>query len=141
MIYNDQLFAIEDQIYVMIEKILMSDTFLDYCKNKEVLYRDKKVNELIADFNKEKTAFEKIAPYGEYAPAFKEQQRAVRISKRKMDLHPLVAEFRFSETCLQSLLDQICITLAEGISADIKVDTGNPFFERKTGCGGHCHGS
>lgn len=42
-----------------------------------------------------------------------------------MDEH--VAAFRYSETQLQSLLDQIVQVLAEEVSNEIKVDAGSPF--------------
>ncbi len=64
-------------------------------------------------------------------------------SKRQLDLNEHVAAFRYSETQLQSLLDQIVQALAEEVSNEIKVDAGSPFFETKKhfGCGGNCHAS
>ena len=59
------------------------------------------------------------------------KKRAVRKAKDSdMDEH--VAAFRYSETQLQSLLDQIVQVLAEEVSNEIKVDAGSPFLKRKT---------
>ena len=79
--------------------------------------------------------------YGEYAPDYREKKRAVRKAKRQLDMDEHVAAFRYSETQLQSLLDQIVQVLAEEVSNEIKVDAGSPFFETKKhfGCGGNCH--
>lgn len=71
------------------------------------------------------------------------KKRALRKAKRQLDLNEHVAAFRYSETQLQSLLDQIVQALAEEVSNEIKVDAGRPFFETKKhfGCGGNCHAS
>ena len=91
------------------------------------------------DFLRKKEAFEQIAAYGSYAPDHREKQRALRKAKRVLDVHPAVAEFRFSETELQGILDEMGIKIAHCISDEIKVDTGNPFFETRSSCGGKCH--
>ncbi len=59
------------------------------------------------------------------------KKRALRKAKRQLDLNEHVAAFRYSETQLQSLLDQIVQALAEEVSNEIKVDAGSPFFETK----------
>jgi cell fate (sporulation/competence/biofilm development) regulator YlbF (YheA/YmcA/DUF963 family) len=98
------------------------------------------VAKLKKDFKEVKEAFEKIEPYGKYAPDFKEKRRAVRKVKRELDTNELVSNFKFNETSLQNMLDYITFDIAKSISDDIKIDAGNPFFEfAKRGCGGSCH--
>lgn len=66
------------------------------------------------------------------------------LNKRALDLNEIVANYRFAETNVQTLLDTIGLKIAQLISEDIKVDAGNPFFERgkkHSGCGGSCHAS
>ncbi len=58
-----------------------------------------------------------------------------------MDLDPRVADFKVAENELQSLLDEISKIIGHSVSENIKVPTGNPFFERHSGgcgSGGSC---
>ncbi|KAF1302760.1 YlbF family regulator [Enterococcus saccharolyticus] len=139
MIYDDQFFEIEDQIQEVLVCLQQSNTYQNYLENKKKLYADEEVQIVRADFLQKKEAFERIEAYGSYAPDHREKRRALRKAKRVLDVHPLVAEFRFSETELQGILDEMTIKIAHCISDDIKVDTGNPFFETKSSCGGKCH--
>lgn len=141
MIINEELFALEDQCDNLVASLLKSQIYSDYCFNKELLV-DESVQQLLADFNQKKNNFEKIADYGIYAPDYREKNRALRKSKRALDLNPKVAAFRGAETALQSVLDQVCLEIASCISDTIKVDAGNPFFEGgQSGCRGNCHAS
>lgn len=139
MIYNDQFFEIEDQMQIVLTRLLSSETYQNYLMNKKSLYENLAVQEVRKDFLDKKASFERIAEYGKYAPDYREKQRALRKAKRVLDVHPLVSEFRFSETELQGILDEMGIKIAHCISDEIKVDTGNPFFETKSSCGGKCH--
>lgn len=141
VIYDDHFFAIEDQVTELVNQVITSQSFKQYLEAKQAMSQNPEVQQLRTAFSKDKADFEKIAKYGNYAPDFKEKQRNVRKSKRKLDLQPIVAEFRYRETQLQGILDQISLVIAQSISSDIKVDAGNPFFEKKSSCGGHCHGS
>lgn len=139
MIYNDQLFTIENQVDQLYEALKKSRTFQNYLQKKREMYEDKQVQNLRADFIAKKEAFEMIANYGKYAPDRSEKQHAVRKAKRALDLHPKVAEFRYAETELQSILDLIGSVIAYTFSEKVKIDAGNPFFESKTNRGGNCH--
>lgn len=142
MIINDQLFELEDQCDRLTAAIAESVSFQDYVEKKVAVYQDDHISELIQDFVNKKAAFEKIEAYGLHAPDYREKNRALRQAKRKLDLDPEVAEFRIAETNLQELLDSICLSIAETISDTIKVDAGNPFFEKgNAGCRGNCHAS
>ena len=104
MIYNDHLYAIEDQIEQLISSIKNSQLFRSYCYNKKAMYQDQEVLGLIDSFVHKKTDFEKIAAYGTFAPGYKEQQRALRKAKRALDLNPQVGEFRTVKTSCKSCL-------------------------------------
>ncbi len=141
MIYNDHFFAIEDQVEQLVNQIIKSPSFTEYIQAKKAMYQDSEVFTLRKEFTKHKVNFEQIESYGKYAPDYREKQRAVRKSKRALDLHPLVAQYRLAETQLQGLLDEISLKVAGIFSEDIIVETGNPFFESKSGCKGGCsHG-
>ncbi|MHC5267651.1 YlbF/YmcA family competence regulator [Enterococcus sp. LJL98] len=139
MIYNDHFFAIEDQVQRVVDQLLKSPSFQNYLINKIEMYQDQELAEIRQEFTEKKEAFDRIAEYGRHAPDYREKQRALRKVKRVLDLHPKVAEFRLSETHLQGILDEIILKIAASFSEDVIVDTGNPFFESKSSCGGGCH--
>lgn len=142
MIVTEQLFEIEDQASILVETILTGDTFKTYKENRRKMYASREVLKKQSDFLSAKEDFEKIEAYGNHAPDFRNKQRAVRQAKRVLDMTEEVAEFRFSETAVQTVLDSIGLSIAENISGDIKVEVGNPFFEKGNhGCGGNCHAS
>ena len=140
MIYNDELFDLEDKVNQLAKDVLNSQTVIDYLHAYQAIDKSSEVSDLVSDFLTKKEAFEKIEPYGKYAPDFKETRRALRKSKRALDTNELVATFKINETTVQNVLDYISLDIAQTISDTIKVDAGNPFFEfAKKGCGGTCH--
>ena len=143
MIVTEKLFEIEDQTEKLVQAILASDTVKSYKINRQAMYASKDVREKQKAFLDAKDSFERIEAYGHHAPDFRTKQRAVRQAKRALDMSEDVAEFRFSETGVQTILDLVGMAVAKTISVDIKVDAGNPFFEKgkHSGCGGNCHAS
>ena len=140
MIYNDELFVLEDKASQVARDVLSSQTVQDYIASYKSMAESKDVSDLMEEFLAKKEAFEKIEPYGKYAPDFKETRRALRRAKRSLDVNDLVATFKVNETNVQNVLDYISLDIAQAISDTIKVDAGNPFFEfAKKGCGGTCH--
>lgn len=140
LIINEDFIQIDTQIDEVVQAIHESRTYKDYIDFSHKLYADEEVAHLMAQFKQKKAAFEKIEAYGKYAPDFRQTQREAQRAKRKLDLHPVMTEFRFAETSFQGLLDELCLGLANDISETIKVDAGNPFFEKRNHtCGGHCH--
>ncbi|OJG91597.1 hypothetical protein RV15_GL000481 [Enterococcus silesiacus] len=140
---TEKLFEIEDQTEKLVQAILASDSIVSYKINRQSMYHSKDVREKQKAFLDAKDSFERIEAYGKYAPDFRTKQRAVRQAKRALDISEEVAEFRFSETEVQTILDLVGMAVAKTISDDIKVDAGNPFFEKgkHSGCGGSCHAS
>ncbi|MGX6969755.1 YlbF family regulator [Vagococcus bubulae] len=140
MIYNDELFDLEDKVSQLAKDVLNSQIVTDYIQSYQTIEKSSEVSDLVSDFLTKKEAFEKIEPYGKYAPDFKETRRALRKAKRALDVNELVAAFKVNETTVQNVLDYISLDIAQAISDTIKVDAGNPFFEfAKKGCGGTCH--
>ncbi len=139
MIYDDHFFEIDDQVNELINRLLASTSFKSYGQAREQLERDDVAQTLKEEFNQKKATFEKIESYGKYAPDFTEKRRALRKSKRALDLTSSVADFRACEMQFQTILDKIVIEIAGSITPDIQVETGNPFFETKARCGGKCH--
>lgn len=141
LIINDAFFQLEDQNQLLIQEILASQSYKNYLLKRTEMNTSPEVAKLKKTFQKEKDKFEQIASYGEYAPDYRQLQRSVRLSKRALDLNEKVAAFRLAETDLQQLLDEVGQRIAQTISAEIKVDAGNPFFETGNhSCKGNCHG-
>lgn len=140
---TEKLFEIEDQTEKLVQAILTSESMDSYKKNRMSMYESKDVREKQKAFLDAKDSFERIEAYGNHAPDFRTKQRAVRQAKRALDMSEEVAEFRFAETEIQTILDLVGMAVAKTISDDIKVDAGNPFFEKgkHSGCGGSCHAS
>lgn len=92
----------------------------------------------IRDFSKLKEQYEDVQRFGKYHPDYKKIMIQVREAKRELDLDPLVAEFKLAENDLQNLLDEISVYLGGAVSKQIKVPTGNPFFDTLSSCGGGC---
>ncbi|MFV0558520.1 MAG: YlbF family regulator [Enterococcus sp.] len=142
MIYDEHFFSLEDQMERLVQGILNSQVMGNYLDKEGLLHSDPTVKKLRDSFSNQKQDFELIAPYGKYAPGYKEKMQQTRRAKRDLDLHPMVADFKVAELDLQTALDVISTQIAQSISEQIKVETGNPFFEGKhRGCGGNCHAS
>ncbi|MFI3684872.1 YlbF family regulator [Vagococcus fluvialis] len=140
MIFNETVFEVESILTELSNSINESQLVADYISSYHVMNKSDEVAKLKKEFKEVKEVFEKIEPYGKYAPDFKEKRRAVRKVKRELDINELVSNFKFNETSLQNMLDYITFDIAKSISDDIKIDAGNPFFEfAKRGCGGSCH--
>lgn len=143
MIVTEKLFEIEDQTEKLVQAILASETIESYKINRKEMLACADVQEKQKAFLTAKESFERIEAFGKHAPDFRTKQRSVRQAKRALDMSEEVAEFRFSETSVQTILDLVGMAVAKTISEDIKVDAGNPFFEKgkHSGCGGSCHAS
>lgn len=140
MIYNQEVFEIENLVFDLSEKLIDSQLVNSYVASYFEMDKSQEVEILKRDFVKAKEDFEKIEAYGSYAPDFKEKRRAVRKMKRQLDTNKLVGDFKYNETSFQNMLDYLTFDIANSVSEGMKVDAGNPFFEfAKQGCGGSCH--
>lgn len=118
--------------------VLQSDVVEQYRICLYKLKNNEPAQRKIREFGRIKELYEETQRFGKYHPDYKRVMRQVRESKREMDMDPFVAEFRVAENNLQSLLDEISMYLGSAVSKQIKVPTGNPFFETGSSCGGGC---
>jgi cell fate (sporulation/competence/biofilm development) regulator YlbF (YheA/YmcA/DUF963 family) len=102
------------------------------------LNNDAETQKKIKAFVKMKDLYEDVQRFGRYHPDYREIMTETRTRKRDMDLDENVANFRVAENELQALLDEISILIARSVSENIKVPTGNPFFDTSSSCGGGC---
>lgn len=117
--------------------VLESDIAEHYRTCLYKLNRSSEAQSKIDRFVKTKELYEEAKRFGRYHPDYKRVMIEVRQFKREMDLDPDVAEFKMAEMDLQSLLDEISLMIGGAVSKNIKVPTGNPFFDsgHGSGCG------
>jgi cell fate (sporulation/competence/biofilm development) regulator YlbF (YheA/YmcA/DUF963 family) len=120
------------------EMIVSSDVFQHYIQIKQEVQHDKEAQVMLEDFQALKEKYAEVQRFGKYHPDFRETSSAVREFKRKLDTHPLISAYKTAEKELENLLNEISQTIAFAVSKDIKVPTGNPFFDQATSCSGGC---
>jgi cell fate (sporulation/competence/biofilm development) regulator YlbF (YheA/YmcA/DUF963 family) len=125
-----------EQAEEIAQMIIQSET-ADYYRN--CLYKVKNTAETqqkIRAFVTMKEHYEDVQRFGKYHPDYKTIMKEIRITKREMDLDENVSEFRKAENDLQSLLDEVSVRIGRAVSDQIKVQTGNPFFDNQSHSGG-----
>ncbi|MBP2240005.1 cell fate (sporulation/competence/biofilm development) regulator YlbF (YheA/YmcA/DUF963 family) [Cytobacillus eiseniae] len=108
---------------------------------RQCLYRlkkSKKTQKKIHEFVKMKDLYEEVQRFGKYHPDYKTVMKSIRELKREVDMDENVAEFRRAENSLQAILDEVSAIIGRSVSEQIKVPTGNPFFDSSSSCGGGC---
>jgi cell fate (sporulation/competence/biofilm development) regulator YlbF (YheA/YmcA/DUF963 family) len=121
------------------QMVLESDIVEQYQICLYKLQTNKETQEKISRFVNLKELYEEVQRFGKYHPDYKRVMSQIREYKRDMDLDPHVAEFKLAENDLQSLLDEISMLVGGAVSKQIKVPSGNPFFDKGShgsGCGG-----
>ena len=117
------------------KKILQSDLAEQYRICLYNLQSSDEAQRKIRHFVRLKDQYDEVQRFGKYHPDYKRIMSRIREAKREVDLDPDVAAFKLAENDLQSLLDQVSILIGGAVSQQIKVPTGNPFFDT-SGCGG-----
>ncbi|MFA9557336.1 YlbF family regulator [Evansella sp. AB-rgal1] len=122
------------EAYDFSELITSSEVFYAYIEAKQVLEQDHEAQSIIEHFQKMKENYDEVQRFGKYHPDFQTITKDVREWKRKVDTHPSISAFKKSEDSLHQLLIEVSRILANSVSTQIKVPTGNPFFDQG-GCG------
>lgn len=118
--------------------IIQSEEAENYRQCLYKLKNNKETQAKIRSFVKMKEHYEDVQRFGKYHPDYKNVMISVRELKREMDLDVNVAEFRKAENDLQAILDEVSVIIGYSVSKQIKVPTGNPFFDSTSSCGGGC---
>ncbi|WP_202081098.1 YlbF family regulator [Caldalkalibacillus salinus] len=122
------------------DQISRSDLAMEYHRCRRALNEDEDAQKTIKKFVKKKEEFEEVERFGRYHPDHDRVKKEMREVKREMDLHDKVVAFKKAEKELEKLLNEISQILAISVSEQIKVPTGNPFWDQM-GCGGSGCGS
>ncbi|MBS4177239.1 YlbF family regulator [Lederbergia citrea] len=120
------------------ECIIASDIAEKYRFFYHKLQNDVDTRKKIAAFAKMKDLYDDVQRFGRYHPDYKQIMTETRVLKREMDLDENVANFRRVENELQSLLDEVSVLIGRSVSTNVKVPTGNPFFDSGSSCSGGC---
>lgn len=138
MIINETTFAMLDQVDLIAAQLKKSAVFQTYLAAKRHLAEDRVAQVKVSALQEAKAAYDQIKDYGQYAPDYRQIRRRAQKAQRVVALDPSVAAFRQAELDLQTVLDEIGVTIANSISKDIMVATGNPFFETGRPTAHHC---
>ena len=118
------------------QMVLHSDVMEDYHQKKLTLEQDEEAQRLIKAFLNIKDHYDDIQRFGKYHPDYQSIMKDVRQTKRAMDMHDAVAEFKIAERNLQNLLDEISEYIAGSVSLEIKVPKeGAALSDSGCGCG------
>jgi cell fate (sporulation/competence/biofilm development) regulator YlbF (YheA/YmcA/DUF963 family) len=120
--------------------ILKSEEVKHYHRSRMELERDQEAQALIRGFVKKKEEFEEVERFGKYHPDHDRVKKEMREIKRTMDMNDNVVQFKKAERELESILNEVSKIVAFAVSEDIKIPTGNPFWDQG-GCGGSGCGS
>lgn len=120
------------------EHIAESEIFINYINAKTRVQNSSEVQEKLKHFQNLKIKYEEVQRFGKYHPDFRSITAEVREYKRELDTDTMIAEFKRSEKELHELLSQISLLIANQVSPNIKVPTGNPFFDAESSCSGGC---
>lgn len=127
-----------DQAELLSEMVLQSEVFNYYSSCLYNVRSNKDTQLKIRAFIREKELYEEVQRFGRYHPDYQKVMKNIRELKREMDMDDHVAEFKKAENDLQALLDEISVIIGKSVSEQIKVPTGNPFFDNGSSCGGGC---
>lgn len=115
--------------------IVNSEEAKQYRWCKEQLAKDKEAQRLIKRFKQYKEQYEEVERFGKYHPDYQRIKKEMREAKRELDLHESVHQFKKAERELENILNEVSKIVAYAVSDQIKVPTGNPFWDT-IGCGG-----
>lgn len=79
--------------------------------------------------------------FGKYHPDYQKVMLETRKRKRAYEMLPVVMDYKQKEVALQDLIDEVIVKIAYAVSENVKIETGNPFFQKDaSGCatGGSC---
>ncbi|MEW9501422.1 YlbF family regulator [Jeotgalibacillus marinus] len=120
------------------EMIMHSDITVQYLHYYHELKSSKESMDKINRFVKLKELYEEVQRFGRYHPDYTRVMKEIRETKREMDMDSNVAQFRIAENKLQGMLDEVSLLIGHAVSENVKVPTGNAFFDSSSGCSGGC---
>ena len=139
---NEETLSILDDIEALSDMIVDSEIYHDYIVAKELLNQDDEAHLLYSAFLKSKDKYDDVMRFGRYHPDYKTIMMETRQRKRAYEMLPVVMDYKSKEVELQNLIDEVISKIALAVSDNVKIETGNPFFQTTAhGCasGGSCN--
>jgi cell fate (sporulation/competence/biofilm development) regulator YlbF (YheA/YmcA/DUF963 family) len=134
MLATTESIMLLDEAEDLAKMILQSDIATAYQISLYNLRSSKESQRKINSFTRIKERYEEVQRFGKYHPDYKLVMGQIRDIKREMDLDDYVAEFKRAENDFQQLLDEVSMIVGKSVSINVKVPTGNPFFDSGSGC-------
>lgn len=139
MIATMEYVDILDRAELLGEMVLQSDVMEAYYNARQAMEDDDEAQQLIKAFHDIKSHYEDVQRFGRYHPDYNQIMKQVRSTKRAMDMHEKVAQYKIAERNLQKLLDEISQYVAESVSTDVKAPKdGAALTDGGCGSGGKC---
>jgi len=132
----DQVVLLENSLSLA-DMVSNSSIAIEYRRKKYVLEQDGEAQKMISRFADIKEKYSEVQRFGRYHPDFQSVSTEVRTLKRELDFNETIANFKKAEKELENLLIECSRIIAHSVSEQIKVPTGNPFFDESS-CSGGC---
>ncbi|MBF7017390.1 YlbF family regulator [Staphylococcus durrellii] len=139
---TEETVSVLDDIEGLGDKIVKSDLYKDYKNAEKQLANDDEAHLLYQAFLKSKEAYDEVMRFGKYHPDYQNVMMDTRKRKRAYETLPVVVDFKKKEMALQTLVDEVITKIAFAFSENVKIEAGNPFFQKDAGgcsTGGSCN--
>lgn len=138
---TEETLAVLDEIEALSDKILESRLYQEYRQAEQALANNDEAHLLYQAFLKSKDKYDEIMRFGKYHPDYQNVMLDTRKRKRVYEMLPVVMDHKQKEVALQELIDQVIVKIAYAVSENVKIEAGNPFFQKDAGgcaTGGSC---
>ncbi|MDT3958892.1 YlbF family regulator [Staphylococcus kloosii] len=139
---TEETVSVLDDIEGLGEMIVKSELYQDYQMAEKELAHNDEAHLLYQAFLKSKAKYDEVMRFGKYHPDYQNVMMDTRKRKRAYETLPVVVDFKKKEMALQTLVDEIITKIAFAFSENVKIEAGNPFFQKDAGgcsTGGSCN--
>ncbi|MCD8917856.1 YlbF family regulator [Staphylococcus gallinarum] len=139
---TEETLTLLDDIEALSDKIVDSHIYKAYEAAQQVLSDNDEAHLLYQAFLKSKQNYDEIMRFGKYHPDYQKVMLETRKRKRAYEMLPVVMDYKQKEVALQDLIDEVIVKIAYSFSENVKIETGNPFFQKDSGgcsTGGSCN--
>ncbi|RIP35641.1 YlbF family regulator [Staphylococcus gallinarum] len=139
---TEETLTILDDVEALSDKIAASSIYKAYEAAQQALSDNDEAHLLYQAFLKSKQNYDEIMRFGKYHPDYQKVMLETRKRKRAYEMLPVVIDYKQKEVALQDLIDEVIVKIAYSFSENVKIETGNPFFQKDSGgcsTGGSCN--
>ncbi|MGW7972766.1 YlbF family regulator [Staphylococcus xylosus] len=139
---TEETLTVLDEMEALSDKILESRLYQEHREAEQALADNDEAHLLYQAFLKSKDKYDEIMRFGKYHPDYQSVMLDTRKRKRAYEMLPVVMNHKQKEVALQELIDQVIVKIAYAVSENVKIEAGNPFFQKDAGgcaTGGSCN--